>query len=77
MVRQHISISMALKVDESYVPKEDAKLAEEDSYFFFIKQLNEIKAHTTNVGGEEVKVKNVIIDDSQNSGGYVYILGKL
>ncbi len=65
------------KVDESYVLKDDAKLAEEDSYFFFIKQLNEIKAHTTNVGGEEVKVKNVIIDDSQNSGGYVYILGKL
>ena len=65
------------KVDGSYVLKDDAKLAEEDSYFFFIKQLNEIKAHTTNVGGEEVKVKNVIIDDSQNSGGYVYILGKL
>ena len=65
------------KVDGNYVRKDDDKLAEEDSYFFFVKQLNEIKAHTTMVGGQEVKVKNVIIDDSQNGGGYVYILGKL
>ncbi len=65
------------KVDGNYVLLDDAKLAEKDSYFFFVQQLNEIKAHTTTVGSEEVKVKNVIIDDSQNGGGYVYILGKL
>ena len=52
-------------------------LAKEDSYFFFIKQLNAIKAHRTLVDGQEVKVKNVVIDDSQNGGGYVFILGKL
>ena len=59
------------------VLKDDAKLAAEDSYFFFVKQLNEIKNHVTIVEGNEVKVKNVVIDDSQNGGGYVYILGKL
>ena len=59
------------------VRKSDDKLAEEDSFFFFVKQLNEIKNHVTKVGTEDVKVKNVIIDDSQNGGGYVYILGKL
>ena len=57
--------------------KSDDKLATEDSYFFFIKQLNAIKRHTTTVEGADVKVKNVIIDVSQNSGGYVYIMGKL
>ena len=57
--------------------KSDEKLAKEDSFYFFIQQLNAIKAHTTKVDGNDVKVKNVIIDDSQNSGGYVYILGKL
>lgn len=59
------------------VKKTNDELAKEDSYYFFIKQLNEIKAHRTTVDGVEVKVKNVVIDDSQNGGGYVYILGKL
>ena len=59
------------------VRKTDAELASEDSYFFFIQQLNAIKAHTTTVDGKEVKVKNVIIDDSQNGGGMIYILGKV
>ncbi len=56
---------------------DDETLAKDDSYFFFVKQLTEIKNHVTNVNGTEVKVKNVVIDDSQNGGGYIYILGKL
>ncbi len=63
--------------DKNGQRKADDTLAQEDSYFFFIKQLNEIKAHVTTVDGQEVKVKNVIIDDSQNGGGYVYAMGKL
>lgn len=57
--------------------KTDESLAKEDSYFFFVKKLTEIKNHTTTIDGKEVKVKNVIIDDSQNSGGYIYALGKI
>ena len=56
---------------------DNSDLAKEDSYFFFVQQLTAIKAHTTKVDGVDVKVKNVVIDDSQNGGGYVYILGKL
>ena len=55
----------------------DEDLAKEDSYFFFVKKLTEIKNHTTTIDGKEIKVKNVIIDDSQNSGGYIYALGKI
>ena len=40
-----------------------------DSYFQFVKNLNEIKAKGT--------VKRVFIDDTQNGGGYVAIMGKL
>ena len=39
-----------------------------DAYFLFVKNLNEIKAKG---------VKNVIIDDSLNGGGYVDIMGKI
>jgi len=57
--------------------KSDDVLAKEDSYFFFVKQLNAIKNHVTKVDGNDVKVQNVIIDDSLNGGGFIYILGKL
>ena len=40
-----------------------------DSYFYAIKQLNEIKAH----GG----IKDVVIDISTNGGGYVTIMSKI
>lgn len=63
--------------DASGNRKTDEELASLDSYFFFVKQLKAIKAHTTTVDGKEVKVKNVIIDDSQNGGGIIYAMGKL
>ena len=63
--------------DNSGNRKPDEALQAVDSYFFFVKQLNEIKAHTTTVDGKEVKVKNVIIDDSLNGGGIIYAMGKL
>ena len=40
----------------------------EDSFYLFVKNLNEIKAKG---------VKKIIIDDSCNGGGYVTIMGKL
>ena len=46
---------------------EDELLA--DSYYRFVKNLNEIKAKGT--------VKRVFIDDSINGGGYVALMGKL
>lgn len=49
--------------------KSDDELAKEDSFYYFMKILKEIKAK----GG----VENVIIDDSLNGGGYVAIMGKL
>ena len=40
-----------------------------DTYYQFLRNLNEIKAKGT--------VKRVFIDDTLNGGGYVYIMGKL
>ena len=58
-------------------PMSDEILAKSDSYFYFAKQLKAIKEHVTDVSGTPVKVSRVIIDDSLNSGGYIYAMGKI
>ena len=55
-------------------PKSDEKLAEVDSYFYFLKMLRAIVAHNQE---NATKVTNVIIDDSLNGGGIIGIMGKL
>ena len=57
-------------------PKPDSELTA-DSYFYFVLKLQEIKAHRTTVGSDQVKVERVLIDDSLNGGGIVMVMGRL
>lgn len=64
-------------IDDQGKVKPDDTIAKYDTYFYFAKYLKIIKDHETMVQGQSVKVENVIIDDSLNGGGYVYIMGRL
>ncbi|MBO4572624.1 MAG: hypothetical protein J5762_02510 [Clostridia bacterium] len=50
---------------------------EKDTVKFFIRNLNEIRNHGRAEGAEKGTVENVVIDESLNGGGYVYVMLKL
>ena len=56
-------------------PDENERLA--DTYYLFVKNLGEIKDHNRAEGAEKGSVERVVIDDSVNGGGYVFIMSKL
>ena len=56
-------------------PDENKRL--DDTYYLFVRNLNEIRNHNRAEGAEKGSVERVVIDDSVNGGGYVFIMSKL